>query len=257
MHDSDPYEMDDAEAKRRAHTAYLSIAAFRQDQAKGVLIDRDRPARGRLFTQNKNPSLQAIQERPKIGPIHSDEILTFVPEFSAQDSVHNIPIIRQKNQPRRILIESADRKDALGIVDRRDDVAGDMGLGGTRDSNRFVVGQIHGPTSLLQHSTVYGYHIAICDLVSERSLVTINRDPPFLDQPVGRPARAKTLLREELIDAHGHYFNRFPPTARGGNTGSSLSSAWSLRSSFASSLVSSVKSGARALTNSIHWSSLM
>jgi hypothetical protein len=124
-----------------------------------------------------------------------------VPEFRPQNGVDDIPVVREKNQAGRVLIQAADRKDPLPMADFRDDVTEYVGLAGRRDADRLVVLDIDRRGAPLNDVSVPGDNIGGTDLIPKMRKTSVDRDMPGLDQAIGLAAGADSVLREKLIDA--------------------------------------------------------
>ena len=124
-----------------------------------------------------------------------------MPEFSAQNRVHNVPIIREENQAGGIFVQPTDRKDSLRVADFRDDVPFHMGFTGRRDTDRLVILDIDRRLTPGNHLSVPGDDVARAHVIAQLGNLTVDRDGPRLDQAIRLASGADPLFREEFVDA--------------------------------------------------------
>ena len=67
-----------------------------------------------------------------------DDVLLLVVVLGAQHLVDDVAVVGEQDQALGVLVEPADREDALGVVDEVDDVAVDVALGRAGDADRLV-----------------------------------------------------------------------------------------------------------------------
>ena len=102
----------------------------------------------------------------------------------------------------RILVEPADRKDALAMAHEIDDVAGNMALGRAGNAHRLVERDINMTTAALTHGPPVDTHLVNgFDLDPQGGAPTVDGDATRLDPGVGLTARADTGLAEEFVEA--------------------------------------------------------
>ena len=72
------------------------------------------------------------------GRLDGHEVFLLVAVLDAQDLVDDVAVVGQQDQALGVLVEPADREDALAVADEVDDVAGHVALGRAGDAARLV-----------------------------------------------------------------------------------------------------------------------
>ena len=124
-----------------------------------------------------------------------------------QDLIDDIAVVREQDEARRILVETPDRENSIGMADFSNDVSSNMQLSGGRHPNRLVILEIHRTMAALEHNPVARYEILRGDLIAELGHQAIDGYPPGSDQAIGLPTRSQALLGKKFINAHGREMN--------------------------------------------------
>ena len=122
--------------------------------------------------------------------------------------VDDITVIRQKNKPRLVFVETADGEDSVRMPNRSNDVARHVGFACRRYPHRFVVLDIDGLIPPRNNLTIAGNHVAHASLVSQFGGSTVDGNATGLDQSIGLSTRTDSVLRKEFIDADSNAHKR-------------------------------------------------
>ena len=95
VHDPGSMQHDDPIAKRLAHPSDLPIPSLGQDNAETVTPDSTHSAGFRPAAENHHALRHVIQKGLIERTIHPHEILSLVSEFSTEDLVHDVAVVRQ------------------------------------------------------------------------------------------------------------------------------------------------------------------
>ena len=204
MHDPQAVQGGDAVAKRAAHAADLAVAPLGQRYPELAGTGAPHQARPRHDIENGDAAGHIVEKRCVEGPIDGDLVFAFVAVLDAQNLVDDIAIVGQQDEPGRVLVQATDRKNSGGMVDLRDDVPGDVRLAGGRDADRLVVLHVDQRIAPRNDASVRRDDVLRVHLIAQTGDVSVDRDATRLDQPVGLPARADTVLRKELVDPNLH-----------------------------------------------------
>ena len=207
VHDADAAQLPHMQTKRSGHQSDLPVESLRQDDAKTELVVFVCFARKRHLSVNFHAAHHATQELIIDRVIHFGQIFLLVLVFRAQDFVDDVAVAGQQDQPFRILVEPANRKDAARMIDTVDDVAVHVFFSSTGDANRFVKRNVDMFLAALAH----GWHDFRAIDLHERTLrqldayagkFTVDGDPSFADQPVRLAPRAETTFAEVFVQTH-------------------------------------------------------
>jgi len=138
-----------------------------------------------------------------VGAIEQDLILPLVTKLGPQNLVHDVTVVRQENEPGRIFIEPADRKDSFWVADLMDNIAVNVGFARRGDPHGLVVLDVDPSLPPRNHLPVPRDHVPPADLISELCDDVVDGDAPGFDETVGFSPRANAVLGEEFIDANG------------------------------------------------------
>jgi hypothetical protein len=123
----------------------------------------------------------------------------------AENFVDDIAIGGEEDEAIGGFVEAADGEDALGVVYVIDNVAGDVALGGARNANGFVEGQIHelAGRGFLNGLAVEQHRVACSDPIAGTGYLPVEEYPAGFDEAVGFAARAAAGAADELVEAYG------------------------------------------------------
>ena len=129
--------------------------------------------------------------------------------LGSENIVHDVPVVREKDEAGRVLVEPANRKDPFRMADLRNDVTGHMRLAGRRHAHRLVILDIelgHPPGN---HLSISRDNVISTDLISQAGNPLIDGHATGFDQAIGLSSRTDAMLCEEFIDAKriGHSVN--------------------------------------------------
>ncbi|MGC3975004.1 MAG: hypothetical protein QM771_11550 [Nitrospira sp.] len=162
----------------------LPIASLRQDDPESARPQSRHEAWARSLAYYDH-TFGHVREKgvPEL-TIHFDAVLALVPVLNPQDLVDDIAIIGQKDETRRILVEPSDGKNALLMVDFRDDVPGHVQFRRRRHPDRLMIFDIDRTIAPLQDRSVTRDNILRGNLITKLGHHPVNRDPAFGNQPV-------------------------------------------------------------------------
>jgi hypothetical protein len=126
VHNPRPVQRGHSIAKRVTHAPDLPVPSLGQDDAKLIAPDARHLTGPRDASENDDSAGHAIQECLVERTIDLHEILPFMSEFGAENLVHDVPIVRQQDETRRIFIQPSDGENPFWVPDLRNDIAGDM-----------------------------------------------------------------------------------------------------------------------------------
>src|ERR1700686_713143 len=109
--------------------------------------------------------------------------------FGTEDFVDDLSVVRQEDQPLRVLVQSPYRKDALRIPDEIDDIVLDMSLGGAGNSDWLIEGNVDLVFFRTDRGAVDAYPVAVDDPGAECPNLTVTSDAARFDPLVGLAPR--------------------------------------------------------------------
>ena len=202
--------MGDAVAECGRHQTDLPVEALGQHDGEPVRRDFPGLAGQSHVAVDAHAFGHATQEIVGHRFVHRDQIFLFLAVFSAQQFIDDVAVAGQQNQTFGILVQSADRKDALLVIDEIDDVAFHALVGRAGDADRFVqrdIDVLAGAGLYIadtQGLAVDQDGIALLDPRAQRWLVAIDADPAFLDQRIGLAPGTEAGVGDEFVDTHRH-----------------------------------------------------
>ena len=138
------------------------------------------------------------------GSLYSDQILFFMIVPGAKNFIDNIPIIGQQDQTLTVFVQTANRENALWVIDKVDNIVLlSSGIGGAHNSAGFVKGQIYRFCFRgVNEFPVEANFVFRGDLTPHFGNHPVDGDPFLLDKFVGGSARTVSYFTEILIDAN-------------------------------------------------------
>ncbi len=97
-------------------------------------------------------------------------------EFSAENLVDDVAVVRQQDEAGRILVQPPDRKNPLRMADLRNDIARDMRFARGRDADRLMILDIESRFAPWDDTALAGDDIIGRDLITQSSHSTVDRD---------------------------------------------------------------------------------
>ena len=201
MHDPDTMQREHPIPQDLAHAPDLSIASFGEDDAEPCGTDSFNQAGFGRTVENDDPLSHAVNERLIEWMIDRHLVFPFMPVLGSQDLVHDVPVVREKNEAGGVLVESADRKDPLRMADLRDDVTGHMRLTGRRHAHWFVILDVERGSPPGNHLAVSRDDVLRTDLISQRRYPLIDGHATGFDQTISLSPRTDAVVCKKLIDA--------------------------------------------------------
>lgn len=202
MDDSDPLQPLRPVAERRAHASDLAIQPLSEDDAKCFPVDARYLAGLGHLAHDFDAARQHAERQIGDGAIDRDDVFLFVIILRPQDLIHDVAVIGEQNQAFGVLVESADGKNPLAMIDELEDVALDVRFGRRGNADWLIEGNID-PFFLGPHKRAIDAHfIPIGHLCTENGAAAVARDPSGFDPFVGFAPRTDTRFADELIEPH-------------------------------------------------------
>ena len=201
MHDPNTMQCEHPIPQDLAHAPDLSIAPLGEDNAEQGWTESFNPARFARTVENDDPLSHTVNERVIEWMIDGHLVFPLMPMFSSQNLVHDVPVVREQDEARRVLIESADRKDPLRMTDLRNDITRHMRLTGRRHTHWLVILDIERGCSPGNHLSVSRDDVVRTDLISQAGRPLIDGHATGFDQTIGLPSGTDAVLCEKFIDA--------------------------------------------------------
>ena len=121
--------------------------------------------------------------------------------FGTQQSIDDVTIIGEQDEPFGVSIEPPHRKHTFGMADEVDDVASDTSVSSALDANRFVQRQVNLATRGLRRQAIHGHGIIRQNAGAQRRHGAIHTNATRGNPRVRFPPRAHTGFSEPLVEA--------------------------------------------------------
>ena len=138
--------------------------------------------------------------------IDRDAVFLLVAVRRAQQVVDDIAVIRQQEQALGVLVEAADRKDALAVCHEADHIVRNPGIGRALDADRLVKRDVHVRGLIADDAAIDPHRIAFQHLRAESCDDAVDAHAAAGYPGIGLATRAQAALAQELVDPHmGQY----------------------------------------------------
>ena len=189
-------------AEERAHAADLAVQALRQHDAEGRGADAPHFARLGDRAEDAHAARHAVEKDLGHRPVDRDDVFLLVLVLAAQDLVDDVAVVGQQDQPFGVLVEPADRKDALAGSSRsRAMLPATCALGGAGDADRLVERDVDVLLRAADRLAVDADDVACRDLRAERRDDAVDGDAPGFDARVRLAPRAQAGLADVLVQS--------------------------------------------------------
>lgn len=133
--------------------------------------------------------------------VDRNDILFFVVVTGPQDLVDQITVVGKENQALRIFVESANREDALAVIDEIADVIALALFHGGDNPHRLIQGNQHQIVFIarLDKLTIDLHHIACKYLRAHSGAFAVNENVALLDVTIGVTTGADAALADVFI----------------------------------------------------------
>src|SRR5690606_24634041 len=190
-----------------------------------------------------------------------------VPVLGAQDLVDDIAVAGQQYQAFRVLVQAADREDALLVANEVHDVPLDRAFGGAGDADRLVQGDVDvaalarlGCTGI-QRLPVDPDLVALAHHRADPGRLAVDGHPALGDRAIGLAARTEAGSGDVFVEADGFFGHggiiRWPGhlrRARRSGVQQVASCTWSRPDRLATYMAPSARRSRAAASASLAWS---
>lgn len=202
IHDAYPLELGHLIAQVFAHASNLTIKPLGEDNAESSFVYLIYLARLGDGAQNRHALAHALQETGVDGLVNGYNVLLLVLVTSAEDFVDDISVVGQEDESLRGLVQPANRKKPLGVIDEINDVLAFARIGGANYPCGLIKSQVEGGRFSLQRFAFEQYLISGKDPVSLLRNRTIDLYQSFFNKAVGFAARADARTTDVLIETN-------------------------------------------------------
>ena len=135
--------------------------------------------------------------------INGDQILFFVIVTGAQDFIHQIAMVGQKDQPLGVFIQATDGENAFAVVYEINDVVAFAVFGSADDANRFIQRNQDQIVRFarLNQPAIDLYHVARFNLVADGSALAVDKNVALFDKAIGFTTRANSAFADVFIES--------------------------------------------------------
>lgn len=184
VHDPYSFQLAYLIAECLAHPSDLAVESLGEDDLEDTVADFGYSARLGDSSENADATGHALQKWRGDRLVDGDDVLFFVIVFCPQYFIDDISIVRQQNQPLRVLVQATDRENALRMIHKINDVPFDMQLGRAGDADGLVQGDVDRSFLGADGLSIDADIVTWFDCTSQLSQFAIDRHPSGFDQLV-------------------------------------------------------------------------
>ncbi len=208
VHDAHAFQFDDVISQILTHPAYLAVESLGEHDFKFELPRLSHVTLAGDRVQDGNSRCHGLDEGAVDGLVYFDIVLFFVVIGSAQDLVHDVAIVGEKDESLTGLVQTTDGEYPLGVLEKVDDVVFlSFGIGGANNAHGFIKSDINGFFGLGQYlNPIDANDVGTGDLGAQFGNLAVDGDSILGNQFIGMAARTISGLAEEFIDSNGSFF---------------------------------------------------